>query len=200
MFIIGLTGGIASGKSTVSQYLSGLGAVIIDADKIAREVVAPGQEAWHGIVTYFGKDILQADDTLDRIKLGNQIFADRNKKKALDELTHPQIKQKIMEKIATYKSAGNRIVVLDIPLLFEVGWNALADETWVVYVDREMQQKRLMERNQFSKEQAEKRMQSQMDLKEKAKLATFVIDNSYDLEYTKKQIIERWKMIRNLDG
>ena len=122
MYTIGLTGGIASGKSTVSCMLAELGARIIDTDEIARAVVRPNQPAWHEIVTYFGREILLPDDNLDRKILGEKIFNDQVAREGLEKITHPHIETEVHNRLTQAKLDGQRIVVLDVPLLFEIGW------------------------------------------------------------------------------
>ncbi|WP_110956151.1 dephospho-CoA kinase [Anaerosinus massiliensis] len=197
MYLIGLTGGIASGKSTVSQMLKNLGGKIIDADKIAREVVMPNEPAWQDIIKKFGKEILLEDQNLDRIKLGNLIFSNQDAKKHLDFIMHPRIEEKIKQKILQYRDDHDLILVLDIPLLYEAGWDTITNENWVVYVSPTLQLERLMKRNKLTKQQAIDRVNSQMLLEDKAKLADYIIDNNGSLEDTKNQIIKRWNDIKS---
>ncbi|MEG6584627.1 dephospho-CoA kinase [Dendrosporobacter sp. 1207_IL3150] len=193
MYIIGLTGGIASGKSTVSKMLSELGACIIDADKCAHKLMEPYEPAWYAIVNFFGEDILRPDKTIDRNLLGNKIFNDSEARKSLDSITHPIIKNYIEERISEFVRVGCGILVLDVPLLYEVGWQYMVNEVWVVYIERETQIQRLMKRNNLSYEQARARINSQMDLTIKAELADKVIDNSKDINNTKCQVHASWE-------
>lgn len=197
MYLIGLTGGIASGKSTVSQMLKNLGGKIIDADKIAREVVMPNEPAWQDIIKKFGKEILLEDQNIDRIKLGNLVFSNQCAKKHLDFIMHPRIEEKIKQKILQYRDDHDSILVLDIPLLYEAGWDTITNENWVVYVSPALQLERLMKRNKLTKQQAVDRINSQMLLEDKAKLADYMIDNNGSLEDTKNQIIKRWNDIKS---
>lgn len=196
MYILGLTGGIASGKSAVSGILSSLGAYIIDADQIAREIVEPGKSAWREIVSHFGEKILLPDNEIDRTILGNLVFKDEEARAALEDITHRLIKKRVFELVETAKQEKQELVVLDVPLLIEAGWHEMVDEVWVVYVTREIQLKRLIHRNGLSAEQAEARIVSQMDLKKKLGYADVVIDNNGDLENTKLQVLAAWQKIK----
>lgn len=195
MYIIGLTGGIGSGKSTVSKMLKELGAYIVDADRIAREVVMPNEPAWQGIIAYFGTGILLPDGTINRVLLGEKIFKNKIERQSLEEITHPHIKEKVQQSIAHAKISGERIVVLDIPLLFEIGWGDMVDGIWVVYVEKEVQLARLMSRNQLTRQQAQDRIDAQMSLDEKVKQADVVINNNLDVDHTKMQVVAAWQRI-----
>ena len=196
MPVIGLTGGIASGKSTVSQILREYGFVIIDADQIAREILNPGKPAYQQVVAAFGRDILKEDGEIDRTRLGKIVFTDPEKLTLLNQITHPEVAKEIKRRILELKEAGVIRIVLDIPLLFEAKMNSMADAVWVVYVPEEEQLKRLMARNGFTREEALARIRAQMPLREKAKLADVVIDNSGSIEKTRAQIaaiLKEWK-------
>jgi dephospho-CoA kinase len=192
MYIIGLTGGIASGKSTVSAMLAQHGAYIIDADKIARAIVMPNQPAWHEIVAHFGSGILLPDGNINREILGEKIFKDKVERECLEKITHPYIKEQIQEDIRKAELLGKSIIVLDIPLLFEIGWQQMVDAIWVVYVTKDVQLSRLMTRNQLTYQQAMDRIDAQFSLAEKAKQADVVIDNNLDLEQTRVQVAVEW--------
>lgn len=192
MYLVGLTGGIASGKSTVCDILMQLGAKIVDADQVARKVVLPEFSLLKDLVRYFGKEILLADGTLNRIALGEKVFGHPKELSSLEKLMHPAIKEEIDAQINAYQQENEKVIFLDIPLLFETGWSTYTNENWVVYVNKEVQLKRLMERNHFSQEQAMARIKSQMALEEKVKMADVVIDNNNDLVYTKQQIKNAW--------
>jgi dephospho-CoA kinase len=196
--IIGLTGGIASGKSTVARMLLELGIPVIDADQIAREVVEIGEEAYLQIVEKFGEEILQDDKTIDRAKLGAIVFNDEEKRKLLNSIVHPAVRQKMLEQKERYVKKGEKTIVLDIPLLFESNLTHLVDKIVVVYVDEHTQLERLMARNGFSKEEAKARIKAQMPLKEKAAKADAVINNNGTIEQTKKQllnILKQWDVL-----
>lgn len=190
--IIGLTGGIASGKSTVSHILRKKGYRIIDADIIAREVVQLGQPAYKEIVDFFGKSILNKDKTINRKKLGRLVFSDKQLLKKLNKISHPYIYKSIKDHIKKY-SKDNKILFLDIALLIEEldkikDHNILFDEIWLVYVDRETQLKRLIERNNYTIEEAKQRIESQMPLEEKLSQASRIIDNRQDKQGLEKDV------------
>ncbi|WP_099362142.1 dephospho-CoA kinase [Fredinandcohnia onubensis] len=187
---IGLTGGIASGKSTVSQMFKEAGIVVVDADVIARKVVEPGEEAYEQIVQSFGKDILLPDETIDRQKLGSVVFFNEEKRLLLNSIVHPAVRKQMLIEKEEHLNNGEETVILDIPLLFESKLTALVDRTLLIYVDYETQLARLMNRNNLSKGEAEARIQSQMPLKDKIQLADAVIDNNGTIEATKDQLHE----------
>lgn len=188
--IVGLTGGIASGKSTVSNMCKEMGIPVIDADLEARLAVEPGEQAYYEIVAAFGKGILLPDGGIDRPALGAIIFNDEDKRILLNSIVHPEVRRRMAEKQKAAVEAGAHMVVLDIPLLFESKLVHLADKTLVVTVDKETQLRRLMARNAFSKEEAEARIASQMPLDKKAALADAVINNNGPIPETKKQLVE----------
>lgn len=200
MFLIGLTGGIASGKSTISAYLKSLGAALIDADQLARKVVEPGQTAWKNIVAYFGEDLLLEDRQIDRVRLGDRVFRNKTAKKKLEEFTHGQILEEVLQQIKEFQQQKIPVAVLDVPLLYEVGWESLVDEVWVVYASREVQLARLMRRSRLTREEAQLRLDGQWDLKEKARRADVVIQNGGDRESAKRQVLRYWKRIQNKEG
>ncbi|MEN6413214.1 MAG: dephospho-CoA kinase [Veillonellales bacterium] len=195
MYIVGLTGGIASGKSAVSGMLREFGAYIVDADELARAVVLPKQPAWLEIMARFGPSILLPDGSIDREKLGDIVFNDKTARQHLEDIVHPNIKARVLAEIKTASQQGKQIVVLDVPLLFEVGWQKLTDEVWVVYVDDSVQLQRLIKRNCLSAEQALARIHSQMQLTEKVRLANVIIDNNGDLAATRRQVWENWQRL-----
>jgi dephospho-CoA kinase len=187
--LVGLTGGIASGKSTVSRQLAALGCQVIDADVLAREVVAPGEPALTAVVEAFGPDVLQADGTLDRARVAAAIFADPAKRKRLEAITHPAIAARRQEKLDELATRGfDGIVVQDAALLIEVGGHAGVDRLVVVYAEPAVQRERLMRRDGLDAAEAERRIASQMALAAKAALAHYVIDNSDSPEETAAQV------------
>ncbi|RST76347.1 dephospho-CoA kinase [Siminovitchia acidinfaciens] len=196
-FIVGLTGGIASGKSTVSKLLEKRGFTIVDADIAARKVVEPGESAYSEIVEAFGKEILLKDGTLDRDKLGSIVFQNEEERQKLNGIVHPAVRKKMKEWQEEAIKAGKQTVVLDIPLLYESKLTHLVEKVIVVYVNEETQLKRLMERNEFTEDEAKSRISSQMPLREKLELADAVLDNNGTIEETEKQLdqlIEKWKL------
>lgn len=191
MYIIGLTGGIASGKSTVSAMLAELGACIIDADKIAHDIILPGRKAYQEIVSKLGADIL-SDGEINRRKLGQMVFSAPTLRSWLENVTHPAIQQEVERQIITARQQEYDVAVLDVPLLFEVGWQTAADEIWVVYVSPEIQLARLMERSLLPQKEALDRINAQKNLDEKAKLAQVVINNNSDIAATSEQVLAAW--------
>ncbi|WP_062355198.1 dephospho-CoA kinase [Bacillus kwashiorkori] len=186
---IAITGGIATGKSTVSKMIQELKFTVIDADMAARKVVEPNESAYKEIVEKFGKEILQPDKTIDRAKLGSIIFHDENKRKLLNSIVHPAVRKQMHEEIESAVQRGERAIFLDIPLLYESNLTHMAEKVIVVYVDQETQLERLMARNHLSKEDALARIQSQLSIEEKRKLANAVIDNRSTIAYTKQQLM-----------
>jgi len=196
MKVIGLTGGIASGKSTVAKMLESLGAHIIDADKIARNLVAINMPAWFKIKECFGEDFFLANSEIDRKKLGKAVFADESMRKKLDEIMFPCIKSEISKKIDMLKDKeATGVIVIDAALLIEAGWHVLADEVWLIKIDVNTQRKRLIKRDTISDIQAQERIDSQMSLEKKAQFADNIINNSSSFANTEKQVKRLWKEI-----
>ena len=198
---LGLTGGIASGKSTVAAMLVERGALLVDADLIAREVVEPGSPVLEEIATHFAQhfqtDVLAENRALDRKKLGALIFSNHDAKLALESLIHPPIRARILERVNELEAKHpESLVVADIPLLFESKYDYMFPEVMLVYVPREVQIARLMERDGISLEHAEQRLAAQMPMNEKRALADVVIDNSGDLHTTERQIEQYWRRIQ----
>lgn len=191
MKIVGLTGGIASGKSTVSAMLSELGAEIIDADRIARDVVRPGMPAYDRIVAHFGEGVLLADGGIDRKALGDIIFHDPAQKAVLDRIVHPEVIAAYGEEIAVLASRRpDALVVMDVPLLLETGMHQGLAAVIVVYVPEVLQRQRLMQRDGICAEAADARIAAQMPIEEKRRRATVVIDNTGSLADTRRQVAE----------
>lgn len=195
MYIVGLTGGIASGKSTVSTMLAELGAYIIDTDKIAHAVVMPKQPALLAIIDHFGSRVMLPDGSLNRELLGDIIFKNPEERSCLEKIIHPYIEKQVNESIRQAEKLGHTVVVIDVPLLFEAGWQHRVDEIWVVYVDLKIQVSRLIARNQLTYEQAMERINSQLNIEEKAKRSHVVIDNALDRENTKAQVNAAWQNV-----
>jgi len=195
--LIGLTGGIASGKSTVSALLVKYGALLVDADQVAREVVEPGQPALLQIVSQFGQQMLHEDGSLNRQALGAVVFSNADKRKQLEGITHPAIRAKMQQQIQLYKQQQpDALIVADIPLLYETKQTHLYEGIAVVYVPATVQIERLMKRNGLSEAEATARVKLQMDIEEKKKLADWVIDNSSTLQHTEQQVIELVQRLR----
>src|SRR5512143_2592505 len=191
MLVVGLTGGIASGKSLVAKVFQDLGAYVIDADKIVHELLEPGQQAWEEVVKYFGPEIVFPDKTIDRRRLGEIVFNDAEKRAWLNQCLHPKVFESYQAQV---RRVGNRsphaIVVLDAALLIETGYHRGMDRVVVVYAEPEQQLERLISRNGFTREEALARIQSQMPLAEKRDFADYVIDNTGTRERTEQQARE----------
>lgn len=186
--IIGLTGSIGTGKSTIAKKFREWSIPVVDADVIAREVVEPGEEAYKKIVAAFGEQILQDDRTLDRKALGEIVFNDEHKRKKLNEIIHPAIRKEMIRQRDRYIEQGEKSVVLDIPLLYESGLTHFVDKVIVVAVDTDVQLKRIMERDDSTKEEAKRRIDAQIPVAEKAKKADAVIDNNGTEEQSYQQL------------
>ena len=186
---IGLTGGIATGKSTVAKFFSELGFFVIDADELAKKVVEKGTYGWKKVVETFGKEVLFPDGSINRRKLASIVFSNHNAKRRLEEIIHPLVKKEI-EKIIKAFERGHPCdpVIIEVPLLYETEMHKKMDKTIVVYAPKNLQIERMMKRDKITYKEAEMRLKSQMDIEEKRRLADFVIDNSHSLEYTREQV------------
>jgi dephospho-CoA kinase len=187
--LVGLTGGIATGKSTVSSMFAKLGCVLIDADLLAREVVEPGEPALAEIAAEFGPGVLQADGTLDRKKLGAIVFGDPARRKRLEQITHPAIGARFQRRLAELEARGfDGLVLWDAPVMIESGGYKHMDRLVVVATDEATQAARLRARDGIDAAEAERKIKSQMPVAEKAKLADYVIDNAGDRAATERQV------------
>ena len=195
---IGLTGGIGSGKSFVASLLKKMGATIIDADHLAREVVKPGTPGYRAVVAAFGNEIVLPSGELDRRKLGGIVFADVSARKKLEQILHPRILARAVEAAQAAAARGELAVVFDVPLLFEMGWQVRMDEVWVVFVKPEVQLQRLCARDGMSAAEGKHRISLQGDLSEKAAQADVCIDNNGAEEAALLQVREQW--LRVLQG
>jgi dephospho-CoA kinase len=195
MRTIGLTGGIASGKSTVSKMLSELGAHVIDADALAREVVEPGTPALKEIARRF-PGVVGADGRLDRAQLADRIFGQEQERLALNAIVHPRVQEAYLNKAQALAKQGTEVIIYDAALLLENGLDRKMDGVILVTVPREVQISRLIARNGLTRDEAEARIASQMPLEEKAKRATWLVDNSGDLAATRARIAAIWNEIR----
>jgi dephospho-CoA kinase len=189
---IALTGGIASGKSTVSEMLRRHGAAVIDADAVAREVVEPGRPALLEIVTTFGPDVVGDDGSLDRKALGDIVFSDENARIRIEEITHPRIRERMAELSQAAARSSPPLLVHDIPLLFETGRHRDYNGVLVIYIPRALQLERLISREGFSSAEAEQRVGAQLPIDEKRDKATWVIDNSGTVEQTRSRFEAWW--------
>lgn len=185
--VIGITGGIASGKSTVTAFLREQGYPVIDADAVVHELQAKGGKLYQVLLKEFGQDILSDDGNLDRVKLGQAVFADSKLRARLSDLQDQIIRQELLDRRDALKQTED-VIFMDIPLLYEADYSGEVDEVWLVYVDRAQQLERLMKRNGFSTQEAENRLAAQLSLEEKRGKAQVVIDNSRAVEATLVQV------------
>jgi dephospho-CoA kinase len=196
VLVIGLTGGIASGKTTVATILQELGAAVLDADEVAKKIVQKGKPAYKEIIKTFGRKVLTSDGDLNRKLLGKIVFNDEEKRKKLESIIHPRVKEYFLEEIQRIKEKDpQKIIVLDVPLLLESGMETLVDEVWVVAVSEELQIKRIELRDRIGRQEALKRIKAQMPLKEKLKYADRIINAEGTLEDTKRQVVSLWREI-----
>lgn len=196
MKLIGLTGGIASGKTTVAKIMKRLGAAIVDADALSREVVEPGRDAWKAIVDTFGAEVLRPDQTLDRQKLRAVIFNNSTARKKLESIIHPRVRALAEERISQHAAAGYEIVVYEVPLLFEGNLHKWLRPVVLVACDTDVQRQRLQKRDRLEPEEAQKHIDAQMSLEEKRRLADYVIENDGDLESLERQVEAVLKRIK----
>lgn len=195
MYRIGLTGGVGSGKSTVSSYLRELGIPVIDGDEIARAAVAPGSSAMQEIRKHFGDELFLPDGHLDRLKMASIVFSDEDKRQVLNSIIHPFVWRRAHEELLKAQAKGHEVVVLDMPLLLEIGWQLRTEAVWVVSVPHEMQIERVMKRDNFTRKQVEERIAKQMPTVHKVNYADVVIDNSGTVEQTGEQVRKALKEI-----
>ena len=195
MKVIGLTGGIGSGKSTVSQFLSELGAVILDADKVGHEAFKPGGEVWQQVVTAFGKQIVAADGSIDREKLGKIVFGNSDARARLNQIMHPPMYDTAKAQLEEYRKQGAGVVVLEAPLLLEAGWTSLVDEVWVTIASEATVLKRLGERTGLSEQESLARIRSQLPSEERIKHADVVIDTDCSLDELETRVKNLWQRL-----
>ena len=199
MILVGLTGGVATGKSTVAKMFKQCGAVVIDADELAHEVVKPGKPAWREIVNIFGKTVLNADRTINRRELGAVVFRNHTKRRRLERIIHPRVarEQTRLTKQAARKDS-HAVVIYDVPLLFEAGIDTRVDTTIVVTADRETQIARLKTRNDLSRAEAIRRIRSQMPLAKKIQRADYVLNGTLSRPSLRRQVNLLLKYLRLL--
>ena len=196
MIVVGLTGGIASGKSTVSKIFEQCGATIIDADLIARQVVAPGLPAWEEIRSRFGDQIIKNDRSLDRLRLGELVFREPKLRRQLEAIIHPRVQAHIDDQIRSLRrSKPEAVVVLDVPLLLETDMDQGLAEIIVVFTPPAIQRQRLMQRDGYSEQEAQARIDAQMSMEQKQHLATITIDNSGERAATERQTISIYNQL-----
>ena len=198
MITAGLTGGIGTGKSTVSSMFQEAGAVIVDADRIAREVVTPGKPAWKSIVEGFGKRILLPNQEIDRNALGNIIFHDAAQKERLNRMVHPYVLQEMNDRLCRIQiSEPDSVVIQDIPLLLELGMHRKMTDVILVYIPESIQLVRLMKRDRISETEAWAKIRSQIPIEEKKGMVNIVIDNSHDPAHTRSQTLRVYEYLKN---
>ena len=192
MFVIGLIGGIGSGKSSVSEILKSLGVDVIDADKVGHEAYTPDSEGWRKVISVFGQDIVGPDKQIDRKKLGSIVFSDPNEMDKLNKLMHPIIHDLVKEKIKNFSDQGVNVVLLEAAILIEANWQDLTDEIWLAKANQEVVIERVQLRNNFTREEIIKRIQSQMSNDEREKHADVVIDNDGTIEQLQEKVKTLW--------
>ncbi len=193
MKTIGITGGICSGKSTVTRFLEDLGAVIIDADKIGHEALEPDTEVWHKVVDTFGRQVLTSGGSIDRKRLGEIVFGSPELLLKLNQITHPRIYQMAKTRLEDCRKRGASVVVLEAPLLPKVGWASLIDELWVTTASEAAALRRLQERRGLSRTESLARIRSQVPVQEQINCADVTIDTDCSLEELKIKIEELWQ-------
>lgn len=195
--VIGLTGGIGSGKSTVSQYLAALGAVIIDADKVGHEAFKPDTGAWHEVVAAFGKQIITPAGEINRKKLGEIVFAHPESLSRLNQIMHPRIYDIVKARIEEYRRQATDVVVIEAAILIEANWTPLVDEVWVTVTPEAMVLKRIKQQRGLAENQVLARIRSQLSTEERVKHADVVINNDGDREEVKARVKELWERLHD---
>ena len=197
MKVIGLTGGIGSGKSTVSRFLAELGAVILDADKVGHEAFKPDTEIWRQVVAAFGSQILTPGGDIDREKLGEMVFGNPESLARLNQIMHPRMYEIVTAQLDDYRRQGIDVVVLEAPLLIEVGWASSVDEVWVTVASEATVLSRLEEQKGLSRQKALARIHSQLSLEERIRHADVVIDTDCDLDELRARVAELWRGLQS---
>ncbi len=199
-YVVGLTGGVSTGKSTILKSLGELGAAVMSADDASHRLTAPGGEALGEIREAFGDAVFLPDGTLDRRTLGEIVFHDVERRRTLESILHPAVQREMLREIAKAEEAGARVVVMEVPLLYETGMDALCDEVWVAYLDDESQTLRLMNRDQLTREQAQARIRSQMPLDQKAARADIVVRTDKTAYEVHKEVAHLYKdLLKRMD-
>ncbi len=195
--VIGLTGGIGSGKSTVSHMLAEMGAVVIDADKVGHEAFKPGTSAWSKVVQTFGRDVVGSNGEIDRKKLGAIVFADPAALTRLNQIMHPTMREMIKAQIDEYRKQGVEVVVLEAAILIEAGWDSLVDEVWVTVAPQNAVMERLESQRGMAKEQTLARIKAQLPTEERVKHADVVIVNDGSLDDMRNKLKELWQKLHS---
>ncbi len=192
MIVIGLTGGIASGKSTISAALAARGATIVDADRVGHEAYTPGSEGWQTVVDAFGRQIVAENGEIDRKALGAIVFGDTAQRERLQSIVWPVMKRMMARMLDEFRSEGRQVVVIEAAVLLEARWQDLVDQIWVVTVPVAVAEQRLIARNGLTPEQAQARIAAQLTNEERTREATVVIDNSGTVEQAQAEVARRW--------
>jgi dephospho-CoA kinase len=193
--VIGLTGGIASGKSVVSDMLADRGALVMDADKLGHEAYAPGSECYTAVVEAFGRDVVAADGQIDRKALGSKVFGDPEQRKRLESIVWPWMRGEMERRLARLREDGVKVVVLEAAVLIEADWTPIVDQVWLVVVPPEVARERIMSRNGLTAEQADARIAAQLTNNERAPHAQVIIDNSGTLEELERRVATEWEKL-----
>ena len=193
MLVIGLTGGIGTGKSEVARLLQSLGASVISADEVGHEAYAPDSESWREVVDTFGKEILQPSGEIDRQKLGAIVFSDPQQLEKLNAIMHPRMARMVADRIQVLRDQGASTVVVEAALLFEAGWDSLVDEVWTTDSSVESVVERLQARNGMDEKEARRRIDSQMDPAERIERSDLVVDNSSDVSALEQTVMALWE-------
>lgn len=196
MHVIGLTGGIASGKSTVTSFFRDRGIPVIDADVLGHRTYDPGTETYHKVIETFGQDVVAPDGTIDRKVLGSKVFGKPDELKKLTDIVWPGIRRLASEQLAEFEAAGNAIAVLEAAVLLEAGWEDLVDEIWVVVVDPEIAVQRLAARNGLDPDAARARIASQLSNEERIRRGDVIIENNGTLEELSERIQQAWEALQ----
>lgn len=200
LLLVGLTGGIASGKSTVADMFKELGSCIIDFDFLTRDVEKPGKPSWKHIVDYFGKDILRSDNSIDRKQLSNIVFRDKEKRRKLESFTHPFIWKEFIARVKKI-SSGNKdaVIIAVVPLLVEGSMEDIFDRIILVYTLPELQIERLIARDGINRRKAMEILKAQIPIDEKKRSADYIIQNGYTLDKTEKEVKDLWIKLREIN-
>lgn len=192
MIVIGLTGGIGSGKSTVAQHLKELGAVIVDADKVGHETYLPETPAWKDLIATWGTNLLLPNREIDRKKLGAIVFSDPKNLQTLNGIVHPRLRELLLKKIEENRALGTKVLVIEAAILIEASWQNVVDEVWVAHAPEDVVIKRIMARNNWGEEQIRARIRSQMTNDERAKHANVMLDTNCTLEEVRAKVKHLW--------
>ncbi|OGO53282.1 MAG: dephospho-CoA kinase [Chloroflexi bacterium RBG_16_68_14] len=200
MRVIGLTGGIASGKSLVSEQLAERGAIVVNADKVGHEAYRRGTETYRAVVEAFGPEVVGPEGEIDRRALGAKVFADPEARRRLEEIVWPAMRRMMEERLAELRAGGAQVAVLEAALLIEADWLPLVDEVWLVTASPETARRRLMERNGLSPEQAEERLRAQLTNEKRRSYADVIIENDGSLEELRRAVDEAWSKLEARAG